>query len=561
MVTRTHSSSSNNNNKSIRYRKKKKKATTTSSLFDRHHDDQQQRHHHDERYPGWNILHTLMMSSTTTTTTTSVNTTHSEPLLRAGHPLQTGDQDTHHLPTDDCSNDENNSKVLQLTGVIKNKKILEEEPTKISFAKQGIILPSSPSLEEEEEPTTTSTTTKTLSSSQQLIRNLVKYGPQRLMKQQLSKQMNDDDATEEEEKEATTSTDNNNNPLKFEVGVDVDNDDNATNSECSYVCTLAGTPSIYEVENDEYIRLFTNIFHSTVQSMANYGYSTNLTRYDLFHGHLFVTTSTTKTPSSSSSSSSALTTTKKSDTTPNTGQQQQQRDNAAGIPEDDDIDVDDVVVDAGDVAGMLLHCYEYPNTTTTTATTSLDSVGTDEVNETLTTTNATITTSRTHQGEQQQQQQEEEEEKEEGREEQHDGDCCNCILPGVNLGYCQINSNCTPTLEEWRYRNVLWCSWCDNDNDDRSSISGGGASSSRIARTDAHYQQSSKECIWLLDGNSSQVSNLRVRVVGDNNTTTTATTEQDQFGYNCPNTVWEGYFGHVIGDVYYVNNVLYYCPH
>lgn len=87
-----------------------------------------------------------------------------------------------------------------------------------------------------------------------------------------------------------------------------------------------------------YEELFAACFHAVVESMALYGFNTRLNRFDLFHGHLFVTSSQT--------------------------------------------------------AGILFHCYEYPNGET--------------------------------------------------------------ILPGIPLGYCAANSDCAPTIDEWSFRNVLW---------------------------------------------------------------------------------------------------------
>ena len=92
------------------------------------------------------------------------------------------------------------------------------------------------------------------------------------------------------------------------------------------------------------------------------------------------------------------------------------------------------------------------------------------------------------------------------------------ILPNVtSLGYCQVNSTCYPKLQEWRYRNVLGLAWWLKETP-------------------------WSQAMWLLDGNSSIVEILRV--------------DASSFGPNCPNTVWEGWFGKTIGDLYNVSDHL-----
>ena len=41
------------------------------------------------------------------------------------------------------------------------------------------------------------------------------------------------------------------------------------------------------------------------------------------------------------------------------------------------------------------------------------------------------------------------------------------------------------------------------------------------------------------------------------NNDTTPNNNINNFGYNCSNTVWEGYFGNVICEIYFVDNILY----
>lgn len=171
-------------------------------------------------------------------------------------------------------------------------------------------------------------------------------------------------------------------------------------------CTLAS--DLHPIRS-RYARLFATIFDSTIGSMTMNGFQTDLSRHDLFHGHLFRTS------------------------------------------------IDDL--DNTSVLGMLFHCYEYPHA--------------DEI-----------------------------------------------ILRRLNLGHCQVDSDCSPSLEEWRYRNVLWASWW-------SSELGG---------------DDNQGC-WLLDGKAPEIAGLRM--------------DATEFGVDCPNTVWEGYLGEPVADIYLLDGELY----
>lgn len=170
-------------------------------------------------------------------------------------------------------------------------------------------------------------------------------------------------------------------------------------------CTLAS--DLHPIRS-RYARLFAAIFNSTIGSMTMNGFQTDLSRHDLFHGHLFRTS------------------------------------------------VDDL--DNTSVVGMLFHCYEYP-------------LG-DEI-----------------------------------------------ILPRLNLGHCQVDSDCSPSLEEWRYRNVLWAAWWSSELGDAN------------------------QGCWLLDGKAPEIAGLRM--------------DATQFGVDCPNTVWEGYLGEPVADIYLLDGELY----
>ena len=90
------------------------------------------------------------------------------------------------------------------------------------------------------------------------------------------------------------------------------------------------------------------------------------------------------------------------------------------------------------------------------------------------------------------------------------------VLADVDLGHCQCGSDCRPTLEGWRYRNILWASWWPSE--------------------DGIKQVCNEQAIWLMDGKAMEVANLRV--------------DTSQFGAGCPNAIWEGYFGECLADVY-----------
>ena len=170
---------------------------------------------------------------------------------------------------------------------------------------------------------------------------------------------------------------------------------------------------------------FSDTFDTVVGSMRTYGFETQLSRYDLFHGHLF------------------------QNHFPN--------------------------IDAA-LIGMLFHCAEYPSFFTSTENMRMDDVF-------------------------------------------------------WNLGYCQDGSNCSPSVEEWRFRNVLWLgSWKTEEEKDEEAL-------------DTMMVQ---QTLWLLDGQAPEIAELRVD-------------DATIFGPECPNTVYEGYLGNMIADVYNVSGVLGCC--
>jgi hypothetical protein len=83
------------------------------------------------------------------------------------------------------------------------------------------------------------------------------------------------------------------------------------------------------------------------------------------------------------------------------------------------------------------------------------------------------------------------------------------ILPGIHLGLCQQNSDCTPCLADWRFRNVLWLT-----------------TSTGVAE------------LWALDGASPAIAEVR--------------SAPGPFGASHPNAVSESLLGRVVGDVYCV---------
>jgi hypothetical protein len=98
-----------------------------------------------------------------------------------------------------------------------------------------------------------------------------------------------------------------------------------------------------------------------------------------------------------------------------------------------------------------------------------------------------------------------------------------CVLDAP-LGHCQVNSDCTPTLHGWRYRNVLWASWWP-----LQPPRGGRAA----------------QGVWLLDGAADAVADLRI--------------DGTPFDAGCPNTVWEGSLGSRVADVYHLGSGRVWC--
>jgi hypothetical protein len=111
------------------------------------------------------------------------------------------------------------------------------------------------------------------------------------------------------------------------------------------------------------------------------------------------------------------------------------------------------------------------------------------------------------------------------------------ILEGINLGFCQQSSTCQPSLDEWRYRNVVWSTWWDVSQSDIPSSSSVPSSSISISQNQA---------IWHLDGASPEIQKLRM--------------DGSDFGPNCPNAVYEGFLGETLGDVICLDDQLYFLP-
>lgn len=99
-----------------------------------------------------------------------------------------------------------------------------------------------------------------------------------------------------------------------------------------------------------------------------------------------------------------------------------------------------------------------------------------------------------------------------------------------HLGHCQVGSDCTPSLQAWRYRNVLWSSWWPLES---------------AARQIGITQPVAEQALWLLDGMANAVADLRV--------------DATPFGPKCPNTVWEGNFGCRIADIYHLGGDIVWC--
>ncbi|CAJ1934873.1 unnamed protein product [Cylindrotheca closterium] len=92
------------------------------------------------------------------------------------------------------------------------------------------------------------------------------------------------------------------------------------------------------------------------------------------------------------------------------------------------------------------------------------------------------------------------------------------ILEGIPLGNDQVGSTCQPTLEEWKFRNVLWLAgWQNIDGRQQREES---SSSSSLS-----LQQPPN--MWLLNGSAPEISQLQM--------------DGSEFGPQSPNTVWEGF--------------------
>lgn len=198
-------------------------------------------------------------------------------------------------------------------------------------------------------------------------------------------------------------------------------------------CQLHGGADMFRLK-PQLEPLMMQTFGSVVESMNTYGYKTRLSRFDLFHGHLFRTTV---------SSRYAL-------------------------------------------IGMLFHCAEYPAMIHTAQSTTCSATP---------------------------------------------------ILKEINLGFCQQYSTCQPSLDEWRYRNVVWSTWWDISASDIPALSKSSSSSSS-------KQVSQNQAIWLLDGASPEIHMLRV--------------DGSDFGPDCPNSVYEGFLGETLGDVICIEDQLYF---
>jgi len=102
------------------------------------------------------------------------------------------------------------------------------------------------------------------------------------------------------------------------------------------------------------------------------------------------------------------------------------------------------------------------------------------------------------------------------------------ILENITLGYGQQESTCHPTLEEWKFRNVLWLLGWDDDNDNET-----------MPEASSLHPQ-----MFLLNGSAPEIAHLQM--------------DDTAFGPQSPNTVWEGFlvgtedcFGQVLTDLYY----------
>ena len=248
--------------------------------------------------------------------------------------------------------------------------------------------------------------------------------------------------------------------------------------------------------------LISTTFENAQQSMKAFGYSTELTRYDLFHGHIFEQRNLELNFCSSISSSVNATTTIA-------------------------------------LFGILFHCAEYP------------AVFPLPLNDTLTNSSAVPPhveqlelyhdTSNYHNDKDQEEQNADE------------------ISTPTTLGYCQDGSTCRPSLEEWRFRNLLWVCWWNVTSDDEtnydddeknSKVDNGKVDEAKkkIISFDDKYDDGHtiNQAMWHLDGQSLHIANLRVD-------------DGETFGPECTNTVYEGFLGDSIGDVFYLNGELFFA--
>eukprot|EP00539_Tryblionella_compressa_P016334 CAMPEP_0178847882 /NCGR_PEP_ID=MMETSP0746-20121128/18949_1 /TAXON_ID=913974 /ORGANISM="Nitzschia punctata, Strain CCMP561" /LENGTH=99 /DNA_ID=CAMNT_0020512657 /DNA_START=37 /DNA_END=336 /DNA_ORIENTATION=- len=85
-------------------------------------------------------------------------------------------------------------------------------------------------------------------------------------------------------------------------------------------------------------------------------------------------------------------------------------------------------------------------------------------------------------------------------------------------------------MDEWRYRNVLWSTWwpLEEPSNEKTTTS-----------------KTLQQAIWLLDGGSPEISNLRM--------------DGTAFGPDCPNTVFEDFFGTPVGDIFLIDGNLYFA--
>jgi hypothetical protein len=205
-------------------------------------------------------------------------------------------------------------------------------------------------------------------------------------------------------------------------------------------CHLHSGGNVHHMQKSKGLNVFLrDTFHSVIDSMHMYGFSTSLSRFDLFHGHLF---------------------------------------------RSDDI-VTSCSTTSQSLLGILFHCAEFPMGACEDAVTNTTDGSQKETKP---------------------------------------------ILEGVDLGYCQQNSDCRPSLQEWRFRNALWSAWWPSQSDSNGKV------------PPASLQQA----IWLLDGASPGMAKLRV--------------DGTEFGPDCPNSVNEDFLGSPIGDLFLLNDDLYFTP-